>query len=248
MSIEFSESEKLYFKKMFNLYDTDKSGAIGLSELKNLSKHLGCEMTPEKILKSVRDVGYDVSNDVEMPFEGFLKWLKASTSDNGDEFASLKAKITAAGSRVLNNEQLARFKEVFDHFDADKSGSIDADELVNVFASMGQTVLREDMLEMIREVDQDGSGQIEFQEFVVLMCSNFGSKTFATDMEEAFARVDPDATGRVSVKQLEMLIRDTAGGLVSDEEIANIISSSDPNGGQIEYMRWEALWEACREQ
>ena len=189
------------------------------------------------------------SGDVELSFDEFLRWL-ASTDNGADEFASLKAKITAQGKRTLNNEQIQRLKEVFDHFDADGSGSIDADELVNVFSSMGQDVTREDMEEMIRGVDDDDSGQIEFPEFMMLMCTNFGSKTFESDMQEAFGSVDASETGKITVRELEQLIRDTTGALLSESEIHNIVQSAGEciSNGYVEYMKWEALWEACREE
>lgn len=246
---KFNDNERRYFKKMFDLYDTDKGGTIGLSELKNLAKHLGCEMTEEALVRSVRNIGF-TGADIELEFEVFLKWLAGSASDStgGDEFAFLKAKITAQGSKALNNEQIARLKEVFEYFDADHSGSIDADELVNVFSSMGQTVTQEEMREMIDQVDEDGSGQIEFEEFLMLMCSNFGSKTFETDMHEVFDLVDKEGTGKIDTNALAQLIRETTGGLVSEEEIKQIINSAGPVNGYVEYMKWESLWEACREE
>lgn len=247
--VAFSDTERRYFKKMFDLYDTDKGGTIGLSELKNLAKHLGCEMTEEALIASVRAVGFHGS-EIELEFPVFLEWLGSSTNgSSGDEFASLKAKITAQGSKALNNEQIARLKEVFDYFDADGSNSIDAEELVNVFASMGQDVTAEEMREMIDQVDEDKSGQIEFEEFLMLMCSNFGSKTFESDMHEAFSTVDKDGTGRVQINVLFNLIQETTGGLIPDDEIRAIVASAEPQrDGEVEYIKWESLWEACREE
>lgn len=247
--MSFSEHERKYFKKMFDLYDTDKSGAIGLSELKNLSRHLGVEMSEESLLQTVKNLGLPTeNNDIDLEFEEFLKWLSTANGAAGDEFAALKAKITAAGSKTLNNEQIARLKEVFDHFDADKSGSIDADELINVFESMGQAVTREEMEKMIASVDDDGSGQIEFEEFMMLMCSNYGAKTLETDMQEAFSVYDPDATGKVTLSTLRQMIIDTSGGRLTEKEIADIIDSVEKRDGFVEYMKWESLWEACREE
>lgn len=251
MTTCFSDDERRYFKKLFDLYDTDKSGAIGMNELRNLSKHLGAEMNDEQLGKSVKSINAAfVSGDGELSFDEFLRWLASTDSNGGDEFAGLKAKITAQGKRTLNNEQIQRLKEVFDHFDADASGSIDADELVNVFTSMGQEVSREDMEEMIRGVDDDDSGQIEFPEFMMLMCTNFGSKTFESDMQEAFATVDASETGKITVRELEQLIRDSTGGLLSDLEVANICQSASEcvSNGYVEYMKWGSLWEACREE
>eukprot|EP00658_Telonema_sp_P-2_P014957 TRINITY_DN15712_c0_g1_i2.p1 TRINITY_DN15712_c0_g1~~TRINITY_DN15712_c0_g1_i2.p1 ORF type:complete len:161 (-),score=48.59 TRINITY_DN15712_c0_g1_i2:27-509(-) len=148
--------------------------------------------------------------------------------------------------RDSSNEQLQRFKEVFDHFDADKSGSIDADELMNVFSSMGNEVTREEMVEMIAGVDDDDSGEIEFEEFIMLMCSHYGH-SFTSEMEEVFSHLDPDAFGRLPVTAVANMMRETTGGILTEAEISEIISSVSENG-YVDYMKWESLWEACNEQ
>ena len=248
MTQQFNANEKRYFRKMFQLYDTDKSGAIGLAELKNLCRHLGVDMSEESLLESVVSIGCPVeNNEIDLDFNSFLKWLGSSASETGgDEFAALKVKITAQGSKALTNDQIQRFKEVFDHFDADHSGSIDADELMNVFSSMGNDVTREEMEQMIAGVDDDGSGEIEFEEFIMLMCTHYGH-SFTSEMEEVFSHLDPDAFGRLPVTAVANMMRETTGGILSEAEISEIIASVAENG-YVDYMKWESLWEACNEQ
>lgn len=247
---DLTPHEKNYFKKMFDLYDTDKSGAIGLSELRNLARHLGVELNDQELLSSVRSIGiHSDPDDIDLDFQQFVSWLQNAQA-TGDQFALLKAKITAQGNKALNNEQIARLKEVFEHFDADGSGSIDATELKNVFQSMGTETTEEEMEEMIQGVDDDGSGQIEFNEFLMLMCSNFGAKSFDQDMREVFEHTDPAMSGKIAVTELKKLMKETTGGILSDVEIADIIASigGASDDGFVEYMKWESLWEACREE
>ena len=54
-------------------------------------------------------------------------------------------------------------------FDKDKSGQISIRELGRVFQSMGMKMSKQEILEMVREVDEDGSGDIDFGEFLELM-------------------------------------------------------------------------------
>lgn len=242
----FSKREEAYFKKMFHLFDTDKSGAIGLSELKNLTKQLGSEMTEEVLLQTVNSIGCPTENgEIDLSFEDFVRWFSSCGTAGGDEFAVLKARISANGAKNLSNEQIAHLKEVFDHFDADKSNSIDAEELVNVFASMGQEVTLESMKQMIATVDENGSGDIDFDEFIMMMCSNFGMG-FKAEMENAFSEVDPGGEGRIPVSTVAELMRRTTGGMLSETEISEIIASIAEEGW-VDYRLWESLWEACDE-
>lgn len=231
---------------MFHLFDTDKSGAIGLSELKNLTKQLGSEMSEETLLQTVAAIGCSTEGgEIDLSFEDFVKWFTTQGSAGGDEFAVLKGKIRASGSKNLSNDQIAHLKEVFDHFDADKSNSIDADELVNVFASMGQEVTLDSMKQMIATVDDNGSGDIDFEEFIMMMCSNFG-KGFKHEMENAFSEVDPGDEGRIPVSTVAELMRRTTGGMLSETEISEILASIAEDGW-VDYRLWESLWEACDE-
>merc|ERR1711871_658599 len=60
----------------------------------------------------------------------------------------------------LSAAEMTKVREAFDKFDEDKSGAIDMWELRKVLQSMGQCPSEEDLLQMIMEVDEDGSGQV----------------------------------------------------------------------------------------
>ena len=54
--------------------------------------------------------------------------------------------------------------------DTDGSGSIDKDELIKAFASMGNGLIDEDLLEeahqTFRDMDENGDGQVSQEEFL----------------------------------------------------------------------------------
>lgn len=60
-------------------------------------------------------------------------------------------------------------------FDKDGNGHISAAELRHVMTSLGEKMNEEEVDEMIREADVDGDGQINYQEFIKMMVSLFGS-------------------------------------------------------------------------
>lgn len=72
-------------------------------------------------------------------------------------------------SKGMTKEQLAEFMECFRMFDKDGDGTIDTKELGAVMRSLGQFPDMEEIEEMVDEADEDGSGSINFQEFVGLM-------------------------------------------------------------------------------
>jgi hypothetical protein len=72
-------------------------------------------------------------------------------------------------------------------------------------------------------------------------------------MHNKFLGADGNSSGTISVEELRQVIRDTTGGLIEGEELEDILKTAleeCPSGvkGQIDYMKWESLWEACREE
>lgn len=65
-------------------------------------------------------------------------------------------------------------KQAFNDFDADGSGAIELGELRAIFSDE-QEILEEDWNAMVAGVDEDGSGEISLEEFIVMMKNYFGS-------------------------------------------------------------------------
>jgi len=66
----------------------------------------------------------------------------------------------------IPEEFVEEIKQTFDLFDKDRSGAIDRHELGEVFKSLGQHYTEKELQEMINDIDDDGSGAIEFAEFL----------------------------------------------------------------------------------
>merc|ERR1711988_1314188 len=69
----------------------------------------------------------------------------------------------------LTEEQIEEIREAFNLFDADNSGAIDVRELKAAMRALGFEVKKEELKKMISDIDNDGNGSIEFQEFLEMM-------------------------------------------------------------------------------
>ena len=76
----------------------------------------------------------------------------------------------------LSDEMYAELEGAFNLFDLDGGGDIDAKELGTVMRSLGQNPTDEEIDAMIAEVDDDGSGSIEFPEVRHFPCSSSVSR------------------------------------------------------------------------
>nr|7SC2_A Chain A, Troponin C, slow skeletal and cardiac muscles,Troponin I, cardiac muscle chimera [Homo sapiens] len=78
--------------------------------------------------------------------------------------------IYKAAVEQLTEEQKNEFKAAFDIFVLGaEDGSISTKELGKVMRMLGQNPTPEELQEMIDEVDEDGSGTVDFDEFLVMM-------------------------------------------------------------------------------
>ena len=61
------------------------------------------------------------------------------------------------------------FKKMFNLCDTDGQGGISAKELNDTLNSLGQEMRLLDVMELTKDIDNDGSGELEFHEFKQLM-------------------------------------------------------------------------------
>ena len=63
----------------------------------------------------------------------------------------------------LDPEELEEWRTIFNLFDVDGDESITCQELGVVLRSMGQNPSDQELKEMINEMDEDGSGTVDFE-------------------------------------------------------------------------------------
>merc|ERR1719449_3155 len=129
----------------------------------------------------------------------------------------------------LTQDQVEEFREAFALFDKDGDGTITADELGVVMRSLGRKPTMEELKAMIAEVDDDGSGEIEFPEFLSLMASKLQDTDSVEEMREAFLVFDRDKSGSVTASELKHVMNNL-GEQVTDEEVQEMIVEADADG------------------
>merc|ERR1711990_117980 len=129
----------------------------------------------------------------------------------------------------------AEFKEAFDEFDKDKSGTISPEELLGVLRAMGQNPTEDELLNLVLEVDIDGNGTIEFEEFLTMMKKKASEADEESDLREAFKIFDRDKDGFISMKELKKVCS-MLGTMLTKEELDEFMAEADKDGnGKLDY-------------
>ena len=117
----------------------------------------------------------------------------------------------------LTDEQIIEFREAFQAFDKDGSGSITTKELGTVMRSLGQNLNESEIKEIIDEVDEDKNGTIDFHEFLSLMARKMKILDKEDELLDAFKILDVDGTGKISKYQLRYIILSTETGFTGND-------------------------------
>ena len=133
----------------FLAFDKDRSGTIDVWELRQVLEAMGQKPTEEELFQMISEVDDNMSGSID--FGEFLKVIetqKERAAQFDDESDLIDAYVACGGN-------------------PDKSGCVSADMFIKIIKhDFGLTI---DIEELIRAIDTDGSGEIEFEEFKTLL-------------------------------------------------------------------------------
>ncbi|KAL5539389.1 hypothetical protein UlMin_043141 [Ulmus minor] len=156
-----SNRKKDELRKLFSTFDKNSDGFITKQELRDSLKNIRIFMTEKEVEETVTKL--DSNGDGLIDFEEFgllcESMIGKEESDGKDE-------------KVAEDDE-EELKEAFGVFDKDKDGLISVDELGSILCSLGLMEGKkiENCKEMIKKVDMDGDGMVNFVEFKKMMRS-----------------------------------------------------------------------------
>ena len=144
---------------------------------------------------------------------------------------------------VLSQQEIEKAHDAFEKFDVDHSGCIDAWELKEAMKSLGQNPTDEEVFGLLAQVDTDGSGNIDFQEFLQVIekqRDSQGDTGEDWDMVSAFVALEgnADKSGEIDIDKL----RDMINKFELTIDIEGLIEETDKDGsGLIDYGEFKAM-------
>ncbi|CAI0542801.1 unnamed protein product [Linum tenue] len=125
-------------------------------------------ITKQELKESLKNIRISVT-------EAEAEEMVAKVDSNGDgliDFEEFKILCRTMGGAGEGDE----LRDAFEVFDRDRDGLITVEELGSVLSSLGlkEGKRMEDCKEMIRKVDADGDGMVNFDEFRTMMRNGGG--------------------------------------------------------------------------
>jgi len=142
-------SRKAEISEIFENFDTDQSGALDLDELQRFLKSLGKAHDRETTQNLMELLDKD-ANGVSK--QEFLRWMVLTSED-----VSPPATVEEAAA------------EMFALFDVDGDGNVSREEFCGKLEEFGMKLRPDEENLILREIDQDQTGEIDIHDFIDLM-------------------------------------------------------------------------------
>lgn len=131
-------------------------------------------------------------------------------------------------TQIVSKQDLKQLRENFQALDTNSDGKISRSELLAGYnKSMGMEEAEEEVTRIMRQVDSDLSGEIDYGEFVKA-CMNHNKYLSRDNLRAAFSVFDKDGSGFITTEELKMTLGD--GELYDEDMWQKLIKEVDANG------------------
>jgi centrin-3 len=144
--VDLTEDQRLEIREAFDIFDSDKSGAIDRHELRVAMRAMGFEVSKQEIAEIMEAKDPDGTGSIK--------------------FAAFQEVV---GEKMSERDPQDEIRKAFALFDDDRTGKIRLKNLRRVARELGETMTDDELQAMIDEFDTDHDGQISEAEFIAIM-------------------------------------------------------------------------------
>lgn len=140
----------------------------------------------------------------------------------------------------LSAEEINEFREIFNLVDLDRGGTISKDELQQLMVTLGLKPSKEEIDAMVDEIDSDGNGEIDFDEFVTVMSRKVNTTYTPMQVKSAFRVFERDAPpGFVKMSTLEQALTTYGSEKLSLADAQELLAQIEPDdNGMVNYTEF----------
>jgi len=174
--------------------------------------------------------------------------LSAGLVDNLRKFRSvnkLKKAALHVISTLLSEDKIKTLREQFQAMDANGDGMLSVQELTEGMKKSGLKDIPADLKQLIKEIDSDQSGQIDYTEFLsaALDKKHYIQRDVCWS---AFCKFDRNGDGKLSKGELKLVLESEGlGSIKNNKELEDLIKLVDKDGnGEIDFEEFMQMMKS----
>jgi len=142
----------------------------------------------------------------------------------------------------MNDTQCKAAEEAFNAYDRRDQGKIRTGDITDAMKRIGHNIKPDFCDKLSDEVDPDGTGYIDFEEFKKIILHKMQDDEDERELKEAFRILqDPNKKGEINVEKLRWILQNLGDDL-TEEEIDDMIADTDTDGsGFVDYEEFAKL-------
>jgi Ca2+-binding EF-hand superfamily protein len=163
-SVTEQKKKRIVWEQIFNIFDDDGEGSLTHAELGELLRMADPNIKDGEVQCIIDELDKDKGGDVD--FEEFFEYAELIESRNMQKPSEISEGIfnlVDQGSRDLIG------KEEEEDEDEEEEDEIDIQELQTALEKMKQPLSADDVYEVIKDIDEDGNGKLDKEEFHELL-------------------------------------------------------------------------------
>jgi Ca2+-binding EF-hand superfamily protein len=161
---------------------------------------------------------------------------RQKSNDKPNFNSKLPNAVCTSNSWSINTDYYEEdFMDAFRIFDTDGNGRITAKELNHVLKELGINMKKKEIKKMIKELDRDGNGTIEYSEFVQMMTKPASRDADEFELREAFKCIDLDGNGYISRSELKEAVKKimSSDSKFRVQDIEEMMTEADTDGNNL---------------
>lgn len=141
----------------------------------------------------------------------------------------------------LSEAQTKSAQDAFSSLDKRDEGKIKVGDIAQAMKKLGHNIKVDWLEKMEDEIDTEGTGYIEFEEFLTLIQKKIQEDEDEKELKEIFRVLDKEKKGEVNVNELRWILKNLGDDLTEDD-IDDMIMDVDTDGsGWVDYDEFAKL-------
>ena len=134
---------------------------------------------------------------------------------------------------LLTEQEICELHEAFNIFDIESNGSIETSNLVLLMNALKQYPNKEEIEQILKEVDLNNDGKIYFNQFLKIMAKRLKNILYDEDkyLKNVFDLLDRNKNGLISIDEIRRIVSHSSDNEnISEKEIELIMKEADTDG------------------